>query len=60
MLTLTTPPKFPCSKLRRAYLERAKSLPNEDQDRKQALIHSAENLLRISLELEAKGHKLPD
>jgi hypothetical protein len=60
MHTLITPPKYRSSRVRRAYLEWVKSVPDEDQDRKQALIHSAENLLRISLEPEAAGHKLPD
>jgi hypothetical protein len=60
MRTLTAPPKYRSSRVQRAYLERVKNLQDEDQDRKKALIHSAENLLGITLELEAKGHKLPD
>jgi hypothetical protein len=60
MHTLITPLKYRSSRVQRAYLERVKNLQEDDQDRKQALIRSAEYLLRISLELEKEGHKLPD
>ena len=60
MRTLTATPKYRSSRVQRAYPERVKNLQEDDQDRKQALIRSAEYLLRISLELEKEGHKLPD